>query len=417
MSERLENLFESVTAGEWGSNQGTAGGIDTGVIRSANFTKDHKFNSKEIVVRSIEERKRQRKLLCHGDILIEKSGGSPDQPVGRVLFYDLKGEHTCSNFISILRPSRQVDPKFLYYSLCNLYERGVVKNYQQQTTGIINLQLGEYLQESIFFPPLPEQKKIAEILSGIDQALENLRSKATLISSCKNTVFSDFLQGRGRKTRQLQEGEWTTGVVDQLDQIPREWELVNINDVAELESGHTPSRRSPEYWGGKIPWISLADSKRLVGAHEILETHENTNNTGIANSSARLLPRGTVCLSRTASIGKCVIMGRAMATSQDFANFICGPRLNNYYLLFLFRYMQETWKSLCGGSTHQTIYMPIFKSLQIPLPPTAEQEYISDVMISFDRASTSVLAKIEKFLAIKKSLSGDLLTGRKRVSV
>jgi type I restriction enzyme S subunit len=171
MNEQLENLFDFIAAGEWGSNQGTPGGLDTGVIRSANFTKNHQFNTKEIVVRSIEERKRQRKLLCHGDILIEKSGGSPDQPVGRVLFYDLEGEHTCSNFISILRPSDQADPKFLYYSLCNLYERGVVKNYQQQTTGIINLQLGEYLRESIFLPPLPEQKKIAEILSGIDLQL------------------------------------------------------------------------------------------------------------------------------------------------------------------------------------------------------------------------------------------------------
>jgi type I restriction enzyme, S subunit len=268
----------------------------------------------------------------------------------------------------------------------------------------------------IFIPPLPEQKKIAEILSGIDKSIDNLRSKALQITSCKHSVLSDFLTGRGRNTRQLEDGEWTTGVIDQMDLIPCEWEIVNINDVAQLESGHTPSRRCPEYWGGRIPWISLADSKRLDQDHEITETSNNTNNEGIANSSARLLPKGTVCLSRTASIGKCIIMGEEMATSQDFANFICGPRLHNHYLLFLFRYMQETWKMLSGGSTHQTIYMPIFKSLQIPLPNLSEQKHIANLMRSFDRTNTVTLARIDKFIAIKKSLSIDLLSGRKRVS-
>jgi len=110
-------------------------------------------------------------------------------------------------------------------------------------------------------------------------------------------------------------------------------------------------------------------------------------------------------------------MGREMATSQDFANFICGPRLNNYFLLFLFRYMQETWKNLAGGSTHQTIYMPIFKSLQIPLPAVHEQRRITDLMISFDRAHSTLHTKISKLTAIRISLASDLLSGRKRVSI
>ena len=283
--------------------------------------------------------------------------------------------------------------------------------------GLLNITADTFFASEIPVPPLPEQKKIAEILSGIDRTISDLRSKAQQITSCKHSVFSDLLAGRGRDTRQLKDGEWTIGVIGEADSIPCGWDIVNINDVARLESGHTPSRRCPEYWGGKISWISLADSKRLDRDYEITETNENTNNEGIANSSARLLPKGTVCLSRTASIGKCVIMGEEMATSQDFANFICGPRLHNYYLLFLFRYMQETWKMLSGGSTHQTIYMPIFQSLQIPVPTLAEQKSISGLMKSFDRTINATLAKKEKLVHIKKSLSADLLSGRKRVRV
>ena len=90
-------------------------------------------------------------------------------------------------------------------------------------------------------------------------------------------------------------------------------------DLARLESGHTPSRYHPEWWGGDIPWISLADIRDLDG-RVAYETREHTNQAGIAHSSARVLPEGTVVLSRTASVGFVTIMGRPMATSQDFVN-------------------------------------------------------------------------------------------------
>jgi len=154
--------------------------------------------------------------------------------------------------------------------------------------------------------------------------------------------------------------------------LPHKWRLVRLTDVARLESGHTPSRRRPAYWNGGIPWVSLNDVDEL-DANELFQTKETISDLGLANSSARLLPAGTVIFSRTASIGKSTILGRPMSTTQDFANYICGSELHDRYLMYLFRYMKGTWKRLMAGSTHNTIYMPVFKSLQILLPPEEEQ--------------------------------------------
>ncbi|WP_424948959.1 restriction endonuclease subunit S [Comamonas aquatica] len=86
------------------------------------------------------------------------------------------------------------------------------------------------------------------------------------------------------------------------------WTWTLLTDVARLETGHTPSRKHPEYWGGNVPWIGIRDATGNHG-QEIFETAQYTNELGIRNSSARILPPKTVCLSRTASVGYVVVMG------------------------------------------------------------------------------------------------------------
>lgn len=120
--------------------------------------------------------------------------------------------------------------------------------------------------------------------------------------------------------------------------IPAEWDVAKICLLARLESGHTPSRQAPEYWAPEectIPWFSLADVWQLRdGTQDYLgDTAEKISPRGLANSAARLLPAGTVVLSRTASVGFAGIMPRPMATTQDFANWVCGDRLMSEYLL------------------------------------------------------------------------------------
>ncbi|MQU04926.1 restriction endonuclease subunit S [Pseudomonas helleri] len=196
--------------------------------------------------------------------------------------------------------------------------------------------------------------------------------------------------------------------------IPEDWECARITDVAKLESGHTPSKREASYWNGSIPWVSLFDTEGLQGK-EIFETAKMVTEEGINNSSARILPKGTVVFSRTATVGKTTVMGCEMATSQDFANYICGPKLHNHFLVLLFRNMGRTWKSLMAGSIHNTIYMPVFKALQIILPPLHEQRAIATALSDVD----ALLGVLERLIAKKRDLKQaamqQLLTGKIRL--
>lgn len=200
----------------------------------------------------------------------------------------------------------------------------------------------------------------------------------------------------------------------ELGVIPEDWRYLPITRVARLESGHTPSKRCPDYWGGGINWISLFDTQGL-SRREITTTEKTITEEGLSNSSARLLPAGTVVFSRTATVGKASVMASAMATSQDFANYICGPDLHNIFLVYLFRSMGRTWKALMAGSIHNTIYMPTFKALKIPVPPLPEQKAIADTLSDADDLIESLEQLLNKKRQIKQGAMQELLTGEKRL--
>jgi type I restriction enzyme S subunit len=164
---------------------------------------------------------------------------------------------------------------------------------------------------------------------------------------------------------------------------PKGWAWTPLSSVAQLESGHTPSRKHPEYWDGGIPWIGIKDATENHG-RTLSDTYQHVSALGLENSSARLLPANTVCLSRTASVGFVVVMGRPMATSQDFVNWVCGPDLQPHYLKYVLLAENEALWRFASGTTHQTIYYPEAKAFHVCLPPPPEQKAIVAVLGALD---------------------------------
>ncbi len=188
--------------------------------------------------------------------------------------------------------------------------------------------------------------------------------------------------------------------VEWLGEVPEHWEVKPIRKAARLESGHTPSRNHPEYWENcTVPWFSLADVWQIREERRdvIVETKEKVSELGLANSAARRLPAGTVMLSRTASVGFSAIMGVEMATTQDFANWVCGDELLPKFMLHVFRSMQGEFRRLMMGSTHNTIYMPDIQAFRFALPPLPEQRAIAAFL---DRET----AKIDGLVAEQQRL-------------
>ena len=156
---------------------------------------------------------------------------------------------------------------------------------------------------------------------------------------------------------------------------PPGWRWVLLTDLARLESGHTPSRRHPEWWDGDIPWLALPDI-RAVDCAVVQRTAETINAAGIANSSARILPEDTVALSRTASVGFVTIFGRPMATSQDFVCWVCGSRLRPRFLMHLLHASRDYVRGLASGAIHKTVYVPTVKAFRVCIPSMEEQERV-----------------------------------------
>lgn len=157
---------------------------------------------------------------------------------------------------------------------------------------------------------------------------------------------------------------------------PPGWTWTLLTDVARLETGHTPSRSHPEYWnGGQIYWIGIKDA-RLHHGRTIRETIQKVTQLGIENSAARLLPAGTVCLSRTASVGYVFVMGQEMATSQDFVNWVCTDAILPEFLMYALIAEGEDIRKFGKGTTHTTIYFPEVKAFHVCLPPLGEQRRI-----------------------------------------
>jgi type I restriction enzyme, S subunit len=184
---------------------------------------------------------------------------------------------------------------------------------------------------------------------------------------------------------------------------PEGWRWAPLTQLARMESGHTPSRRHPEYWGGAIPWIGIQDAKADHG-RRIISTQEMTNELGIANSSARLLPANTVCLSRTASVGYVVVMGRPMATSQDFVNWVCSDDLDPEFLKYLFIAEGDDLLRFASGAVHPTIYFPEAKAFHICYPRRPEQRRIVDIVDEAFAGIATAKANAEKNLQNARAL-------------
>ena len=215
-------------------------------------------------------------------------------------------------------------------------------------------------------------------------------------------------QGTGRTggraaTTGVIAGQYALSVGRPPTDPPEGWAWTLLTDVAALESGHTPSRRHEEYWGGSICWIGIRDATENHG-QTIWQTVQTVTELGLANSSARLLPANTVCLSRTASVGYVVVMGTPMATSQDFVNWVCGPKLDHRFLKSVLLAERSSYRMFSHGTTHQTIYFPEVKAFHVCLPPLPEQRAIAHVLgaiddkIDLNRRMSSTLEEMARAL-------------------
>ncbi len=218
----INELISDKISGEWGDEVNGTPGVK--ILRTTNFTNDGRLNFDNVVLRKIRPELVEKKRLVQGDIIIEKSGGSPNQPVGRVVFFDETDEFLCNNFTAVLRPAKKVYPKYLFYALFYMHQSKRTLRYQNKTTGILNLKLERYLdEERIPLPDYNKQKEIAHILSQADKARQQRKAA--------NALTEQFLQST------------FLSLFGDLVANDRRWPVHSLIEIAEVSSGITKGRK------------------------------------------------------------------------------------------------------------------------------------------------------------------------------
>ena len=361
----LQNIFEKSINGEWG-NEDSGNGEATAVIRTSNFLNSGRLNLDNIVCRDIDKNKNSDKILRTGDIIIEKSGGSPNQPVGRVVYFDVTDQdYFTNNFTSILRVKSGYNSKYIFYLMKYLYDTKKVLKFQNQTTGIINLKLTDYLNKTkVNIETIENQNTIVDILDRLEYQIINrnkqLSELSNLVKSRFNEMFGDF---------------YTT-------LFPK----YKIGEKFELSSGSTPSRDNKLYWdSGTINWVKTTE----VINKEITETEEKITKFALENTSLKLFPVNTILI---AMYGQGQTRGRsAILKVESTSNQACGAifpnKIDNPVFIWhqlMLRYSEL--RELGRGGNQPNLNGQLIKNFELIFPPLSLQNEFADFVAKVDKS-------------------------------
>ncbi len=383
MKVKLGEIIQKPISGVWGDIDEKCG---LKVIRTTNFTNDGVINFNNIVKCNLGNIKLTNKFLREGDILIEKSGGSDKQPVGRVVYFDIKGDqYLFNNFTSCLRISDQKswDARYIFYALYANYLRGGTIPYQNKTTGLHNLKLEKYIDE--FTISQQSYEKQIGIVHQLDKVINLIDKRKQQLEKLDSLVKSKFIE--------------MFGVYD-LHKTQFDW--VKIGTVAEVVGGSTPNTAKSEYWGGVHYWITPAEISE--DSFVIKSTDRTLTDEGVKSCSLKLLPKGTVLLSSRAPIGKLAIVGVEMYCNQGFKNLICSEKLNSIYTFYLLKYNSDYLNSLGRGATFKEISKAIVENIHIPVPSIELQNEFARFVEQVDKSKLKIKQNLEKLETLKKAL-------------
>lgn len=174
---------------------------------------------------------------------------------------------------------------------------------------------------------------------------------------------------------------------------PRDWRRGTLEPdpdsglIVRVDSGGTPSTSRADYWDGDVPWLTPREVTRMTEGMFVSRTERTLTRRGLRSSAARLLPPGTVMLTKRAPVGAVAVNAIEMATNQGFLNFRCGERLRPLYLAWWLRANRAYLEQVANGSTYPELYIADLFELELAAPPVPVQDRILEVLSALDLAA------------------------------
>ncbi|GGE47762.1 hypothetical protein GCM10011360_38680 [Primorskyibacter flagellatus] len=298
----------------------------------------------------------------------------------------------------VLAPKDNLDPRFAAY----LFKTPrMIHSFWAYSYGLTNDRLRLYpkdaLKVPVEIPPLAEQKKIAEILSTWDKAIETAEALLATARTQKRALMQTLLTGKRRFPKF--EGQ--------------EWREVRLGDIARTWSGGTPSRKRPEFFGGPIPWIKSGE----VNAACVLSPEETITDAALEASAARMVSPGNILVAMYgATAGIVSISGISAAINQAILAVEPSVGTHTAYLHRSIEHAMDKTKRLTQGG-QPNLNAAIIRSTKLFLPELEEQRLIAGVIDDAQSEIDKLSNQTAKLHTEKKALMQQLLTGKRRVHV
>ncbi|MEL1254758.1 restriction endonuclease subunit S [Flavobacterium sp. DGU38] len=189
-------------------------------------------------------------------------------------------------------------------------------------------------------------------------------------------------------------------------QMPKNWVETCLGNLAQVQSGGTPSRSNKDYWNGNIPWVKISDIKEIY----VDETTEFITEEGLKNSSARIFPKGTILFTIFATLGKIGILNIDAATNQAIAGITPSKFIDDKYLTYSLIDLSNSISEYGKGVAQKNINQAILKDTLIPLPPLTEQNRIVAKLDTLFAQLETIKTSMEKIPVLLKNFRQQVLT-------
>ena len=335
--------------------------------------------------------------FMENDILVAKITPCFENYKGALAVGLVNGIGFGSTEFHVIRPSG-IDRDFIYYH---------TRTHRFRVSGISNMvgSAGQkrvpvaFIQKYIIpLPPLPEQKKIAEILSTWDEGIEQTLALIAAAKRRKQALMQELLTGKKR-----------------LKRFRGKWKIFHLGDLCHsLASGGTPSTANKSYWRGTIPWVTGAD----IGEGNISYGRRFISSKALQDSNTVLCERGDVALVTRTGVGKWALIVQPTAVSQDITRIRFQPHIvDALFGGFAIASSIPNLLKFNQGTSIAGIQKEDLRHYAMQIPPIPEQRAIAAVLATADKEIKSLEAKCTAMEKQKRGLMQKLLTGQVRVKI
>jgi len=386
---KMSKLFDITgiaLSGEWGIDDEIGNGIP--VLRTTNFTNDGIVNYNNVVTRIINKRNIDEKYLRKGDIIIEKSGGSDNQPVGRVIFFEgPEKTYLFNNFTGLLRVKDHTRwfPKYIFYALFANYRRGGTKQFENKTTGLHNLKTDDYVKRfEIVEIDIETQRAICFQLDKVRQIISLRQSE---LSAFDNLIKARFVEMFG-------------------DTIlnPLGWDKALLGSICDVRDG---THDSPQYHETGFP---LVTSKNVTGGKIDLTDcslicEEDYNKI---NERSKV-DKGDIIMPMIGTVGKPVIVDiepRFAIKNVSLIKLKKASKVLNIYIRTLLQsdYFDDAVLSKIRGGTQKFISLGDIRKLEVLVPPIELQSQFATFVTQVDKSKFAVQQALNEAQLLFNSL-------------